>query len=331
MNSSEGNSTESSISYETQYTRYIKFGVFIALEPPALICNCALVYYLIVDRILRNTLHYHALLYLLIVTLVTNLIEVPRIIHYLRIGTVIPQTDLNCRIWIWCDWTLNGCINLLMLWASIERHLLIFHAHIFTTPKQRFYFHYLPPITSVVYLLLFYAGAIFIYPCEQQFDFSQPLCGYPCYTTYISISYYDLFAHTWIPEFCGILLDIGLVMRAAFRKRVGQQQQGIQWRKHRKMIIQLLILSSLYSTCQVPYASVILIQLFSSMPNFAADIQIVYFYYFFWLLVLLLPLVSIGCFTEIRNKIKKQLMQWMRLNTTVVPTTLTNFDGGHDR
>ncbi|CAF1590814.1 unnamed protein product [Rotaria magnacalcarata] len=225
MNSSEGNSTESPISYETQFTRYIKFGVFIALEPPALICNCALVYYLIVDQILRNTLHYHALLYLLIVTLVTNLIEVPRIIHYLHIGTVIPQTDLNCRIWIWCDWTLNGCINLLMLWASIERHLLIFHAHIFTTPKQRFYFHYLPPITSVVYLLLFYAGAIFIYPCEQQFDFSQPMCGYPCYTTYISISYYDLFAHTWIPEFCGILLDIGLVMRAAFRKRVGQQQQ----------------------------------------------------------------------------------------------------------
>jgi hypothetical protein len=65
MASSAINSTESSMSYETQQTRNIKFGLFVALEPPALICNCILVYYLIADRTLRHTIHYHAILALL--------------------------------------------------------------------------------------------------------------------------------------------------------------------------------------------------------------------------------------------------------------------------
>jgi hypothetical protein len=325
MNSSEDNSTEILVSYETQWTRNIKLGLFIALEPPALICNCVLVYYLIMDRTLRQILHYHAFLILLIVSLVTNLIEVPRIIHYLWIGMVIPQTDLNCRIWIWCDWTLNACLNDLMLWASLERHLLIFHVHLFTTATKRLFFHYLPPIVAIVYLMLFYAGAIFFYLCEQEFDFNEPLCGYPCYTTHINISYYDLFAHTWLPQFFGILLDIGLVLRAVFRKRVGLHQKGTQWGRYRKMIVQLLIVSNLYLACQIPYALVVLIQLFGSMPDFAAYVEIVYLYYLFWLLSLLLPLVCIGCLTQVTNRFKKSLKRLVRLNGSMAATTSSRF------
>jgi 7 transmembrane receptor (rhodopsin family) len=323
MISLQNNSTDSLISYETQWTRNIKFGLFVALEPPALICNGVLVYYLIADRKLRRALHYHAFLWLLIISLLTNLIEVPRILNYLHIGMVIPQTEMNCSIWMWCDYTLNGCVNALMLWASLERHLLIFHNHLHTTAKHRLFFHYLPPIGIIVYLILFYIGAIFVYPCEQQFDFNEPLCGYPCYTTYVNISYYDLFAHTWLPQLFGVMLDIILVVRAIYPKQVGQQQQAGQWRKSRKMIVQLLIISSLYLACQIPYALVLLIQLFSSRPDFAAYVQMVFFYYFFWLLTLLLPLVCIVCLRKVTNKVKKSLIQWIRPNNTVIRRAIT--------
>jgi hypothetical protein len=206
MASSPINSTESSIFYDTQHTRNIKFGLFVTLEPPALICNFILIYYLIVDRTLRQTLQYHAILALLIVTLLTNLIELPRITNYLRIGIVIPQTKINCLIWQWCDYSLFSAVNVYMFWISVERYLLIFRGGLYTTAKRRLLFHYFPLIIIIVYILLFYAVAIFIYPCELQLDFNQPLCGFPCYTTYANISLYDLIAHTIIKgeqaDFC---------------------------------------------------------------------------------------------------------------------------------
>jgi hypothetical protein len=321
MASSSINSTESSISYETQQTRFIKFVLFVALEPPALICNCILVYYLIVDRALRHTIHYHAILALLIVILLTNLVEVPRITNYLRIGIVIPQTNINCLFWQWCDYSLGSAFNVYMLWVSIERSLLIFHGGLYVTARRRLLFHYLPLTTIIVYILFFYAMAIFIYPCEPQVDFSQPLCGFPCYTNYANISLYDLFAHTMIPMALGMLCDTNLVIRVLFRKQVGLHHQRVQRRRYRKMVFQLLSISTVYLTCQIPYAVVICIQLFVNLPDWAAYMQIVYFYYLFWLLTLLLPLVCMGCMTEVTNKLKNVFIQSRIRNIMVVPMT----------
>jgi hypothetical protein len=159
----------------------------------------------------------------------------------------------------------------------------------------------------MVYIILFYIGAILIYPCEQQFDFTQPICGFPCYGSYPNIAYYDQFAHIWLPQFFGILLDVSLVMQAVFRKRLGQQQ-NVQWHKYRKMIVQFLAISSLYFICEIPTSLVLVIQLFGNVPDFGAYVQIVYFYYFFWLLSVLLPLVCMECLTEVRNAIKRSLM-----------------------
>jgi hypothetical protein len=321
MNVSDDNSTESLMLYETQQTRNIKFALFVSLEPSVLICNFVLIYYLIADRTLRQTLQYHAVLALLIATLLTNLVEVPRIIRYLQIGIVVPQTNINCLIWQWCDFLLFGTVNVLMLWTSIERSLLIFHGNLYATAKHRLFFHYLPPIGIIIYMIMFYIVAIFIYSCEEEFDFTQPLCGIPCYTTYRNISFYDLVAHTWIPLCFGIIIDISLIIRVIYRRRVGVQHQGAQWRRYQKMIIQLLLISSLYLTCQIPYASVVFLELFFTLPDFLSYIQMVYFYYSFWLLTLLLPLACMGCMSEVRNKIKNSFTQRMRQNMMVGPTT----------
>jgi hypothetical protein len=313
------NSTESSTFDDTQQTRNIKFGLFVTLEPAALICNFILVYYLIADRTLRKTLQYHAILALLIVTLSTNLIELPRITNYLRIGIVFPQTKINCLIRQWCDYALFSSVNLYMFWISFERYLLIFHDGLYRTAKRRLWFHYLPLISTFVYIVLFDAMAIFIYPCELQLDFNQPLCGFACYTNYANISLYDFIAHTIIPMSSGILLDTTLISRVLFRKRVGLQRQPGQHRKHRKMIFQLLIISSLYLACQVPFDAIVVIQLFVNLPDWVAYMEIVYFYYLFWLVTLLLPFACIGCMTEVIDKLKNSFMQRRRRNMAVVP------------
>jgi hypothetical protein len=321
MVSSKDNLTESTIFYETQQTRRIKFGLFVALEPPALICNFILIYYLIIDRTLRHTIRYHAILALLIVTLLTNLVELPRITNYLHIGIVIPQTKINCLIWQWCDYSLFSAVNLYMFWISVERYLLIFHGGLYTTAKRRLLFHYLPLIIIIVYILLFYVVAIFIYPCELQLDFNQPLCGFACFTSHANISLYDLIVHTLMPMSLGMLLDTSLMIRVLFRKPVGLHHQRVQRRRHRKMVIQLLSISSLYLTCQLPFNAVVFIQLFINLPDWTVYMQIVYFYYLFWLLTLLLPFVCIGCMTEVTNKLKNCFIQQRGRNMRVVPVT----------
>jgi hypothetical protein len=319
MASSLINTTESTVFYETEQTRFIKFGLFVALEPPALLCNIILVYYLIADRTLRHAIHYHAILALLIITLLANLIELPRITNYLRVGIVFPQTKINCLIWQWCDYALFSSVNLYMFWISFERYLFIFHGGLYRTAKRRLWFHYLPLISTFVYIVLFDAMAIFIYPCELQLDFNQPLCGFACYTTYANISLYDFIAHTIIPMSLGILLDTTLIIRVLFRKRVGLQHQPGQQRKNRKMIFQFLIISSLYLACQVPLDGIVFIQLFVNLPDWVAYMQIIYFYYLFWVVTLLLPFACIGCITEVINKLKNSFMQREIRNTAVVP------------
>ncbi|CAF1302470.1 unnamed protein product [Rotaria sp. Silwood1] len=176
------NNTNSFQLFETSSTRLAKFILFVSLEPPGLLCNFFLVYHLITDRVLRRTLHHHVVLVLLIVSLLTNTIEVPRVLAFLHIGFVTPATTTNCIIWQWCDFTLCSINNMLMWWMSIERHLLIFHSHLFDTSKRRWLLHYIPLLALVIYIAGFYAIVIFLYPCEPQPDYFSVLCGLPCFS-----------------------------------------------------------------------------------------------------------------------------------------------------
>lgn len=321
----EQNSTESSIFEETGEVRNLKFGIFVGLAPLGLICNIILIYNLIMDRALRRNLHYNTFLSLLTVTFLTNVIEVPRIIHYLHHGKVIPQNYFNCLFWQWCDYLLFSSVNLMVFWISVQRYLLIFHGNTYRTRKGRLIFHFIPLILIFVYLIIFYTVAIFIYPCEEQFDYDKPLCGFPCYTNYANISLYDLMAHSLIPLCLGILLDVTLVIRAMYRKRIGFRQSRAQWRKHRKMIFQLLLITSLFSSCQLPFNGVVFLQLFIVLPDLLTYIQIVYFYYLFWFLTLLLPMACMICLTEVMKNIKDFFMKRFRRTNTVVAATMMPF------
>jgi hypothetical protein len=320
MNTCDNNSI--SAFSETSITRNSKFGVFLVLEPPSLICNCFFVYYLITDRNLRTAVHQHVILALLIVSLLTNLIEIPRILHYLRIGIVTPQTTMSCLIWQWCDYLLYGQANVLMLWASFERHLLVFHSHLVGNARARFFTHYLPLFVIIIYLTLFYIVVIFAHPCHKHFDFTLPLCGQPCFTEDSVISLYDLLVHSWLPTFFIVLLSAGLVIRVVNR-RGSLLRQNIPWRKHRRMILQLLSISCLYLICMGPYTLIQVIDLLVGLSEAATYVKNFYLFYVYWLLTLLLPYVCIGCLPEVTNKVKKQVKRWINRKNFIAPASMT--------
>jgi hypothetical protein len=308
--------------FETVLTRNIKFGVLLVLEPPSLLCNLFFVYHLITDRNLRTAVHHHVILALLIVSLLTNLIEIPRILHYLRNGIVTPQTTISCLIWQWCDYLLYGLANVLMLWASFERHLLVFHNHLVSSSRGRFFSHYLPLFLIVIYLTVFYIVVIFAYPCQNHFDFYLPLCGQPCFIDTSILSLYDLFVHSWLPTFFIAILSAGLVIRVVNQKRT-LLHQNVPWRKHRRMILQLLSISCLYLICMGPYTLIQVINLLIGLSKTAAYIKDVYLFYVYWLLTLLLPYVCIGCLPEVTNKVKRQINSWIKRKNSVAPASMT--------
>ncbi|CAF1338538.1 unnamed protein product [Adineta ricciae] len=307
---------------ETTLSRYSKFSVFLVLEPPSVLCNSLFVFYLIKDRNLRLAIHHHAILALLIVSLLTNLIEIPRILHYLRTGSVGTHSSISCLLWQWLDYLFYGQANLLMLWASFERHILVFHGYLVSTSRGRLLIHYLPLLFIVFYLIFFYIIVIFFHSCEKQFDFTSPLCGQPCFTQYPVISLYDLFAHSWLPTFFITLFSVALVIRVINRKRP-VARQDIPWRKHRRMILQLLSISTLYFSCMGPYTLIQVIDSLIGLPSTAAYIKNVYLFYVYWLLTLLLPYVCIGCLPEVTNKIRRQVKNWNNRENMIMPTSLT--------
>jgi hypothetical protein len=85
------------------------------------------------------------------------------------------------------------------------------------------------------------------------------------------------------------------------------------------MVLQLLLISSLYIACVLSYALLTFIQLVTGPPDFAAYVQNIYFYYLFWLLTLLKPFVCIGCLPEVVRKIKQWWQKQLRRNTVLVP------------
>ena len=320
MDDLQANSTSPSslLIVESTLTRYLKFAVLLVLEPPALVCNSFLVYSLLSNGHLRTALQHHVILALLLVTLLSNLIEIPRVLHYLLVGVVRPESAVGCLIWQWCDYLLFALANMLMLWASFERHLLVFHSHLFSNQRTRFFLHYFPLAFIVLYLLLFYTILIFAYSCDSKFDFSKPLCGSPCFTDHSLLSLYDLLVHSWIPTLFIALFSVGLVLRVLYQKRLFLRQHG-QWRKYRRMILQLLSISFVYLICMGPYTLVQIIDLLAGLSPLMTYVENVYLFYVYWLLMLLLPFVCIGCVPELTNKLNRQLKKWICRTNTVMP------------
>lgn len=113
-----------------------------------------------------------------------------------------------------------------------------------TTKRGRFYAHYLPLILILSYILIFYVYAFFIYPCENAYEYNLPVCNaYPCYQDGPIIGIWDFFGNNILPGLLVSFVSMVLLIRVIRKRQC--LNQGIQWRKHRKMTIQLLSISTL--------------------------------------------------------------------------------------
>jgi hypothetical protein len=101
------------------------------------------------------------------------------------------------------------------------------------------------------YTFCFFVYAMLFFPCQNSFDYTSAYCAYACFFSSPVIVAYESLAHEAIPTVLIGLFSITLIIRVIARSR--RLRQTMNWKKYRKMTIQLVSVSTLYFATTFPY------------------------------------------------------------------------------
>ncbi len=278
-------------SKSSELSNTFQFWSLLILGIPSLVCSLFILYQYLSDRIRRHALHNHTILIILMANIILILTDFSWMLDSLRRpGHVLLSTPAFCMIWWFLDFTLYNTQTIILAWASIERHVLIFHSKLVSTPKTKFYYHYLPPIILLIYLVCFYLGVIYFPPCNNKFEYSSIECGsHPCYLNIKYLALWDSIVHNVLPTLIIALFSLALLYRVIVQKK--RIRESIQWQQHRRMSMQLLPLSAVYLFLNFPLTIIMLVQLFQDKGlrfDFGGQL---YIFFLTYSVTLLLPFV----------------------------------------
>ncbi|CAF0991115.1 unnamed protein product [Adineta steineri] len=228
----------------------IEFSLFLIGQIVSIPCYIFVLYHFLAHKITRRALHNHVIIILLIYNFIDLTVDLSLTMTYSLFDIVSPFSPIICLLWQFIDYGIwYGTISL-MFWASVERHILVFHSNIIRTKQRRIILHYIPLLFFSLYTPILYFYLIFLYPCDHIFLSTHVRCGSLCYFYLAPIwfIYYDTLAHYTIPILLITLFSSILILR--FIKQKSRLKQAIKWRQCRKMIIQLsLIFLSTHVRC----------------------------------------------------------------------------------
>ncbi|CAF3360585.1 unnamed protein product [Rotaria sp. Silwood2] len=298
----------------------VRFWIILLFYIPSIICSLFVFYHFIINRTLRQALHNHVIFLLLFINLIVQLTSIPWILNYYRLGNVWPQNPLFCLTWIFIDEALYITTTILFAWATIERHILIFHDQLVSTKYKFIFFHYLPIVIILLYCISYNIIAIILPPCENKFDYTQLVCGYPlCYYEFPFVATWDVVVNDIIPTIIIIFSSIALLLRVVYQKY--RMRRPIRWRNHRKMTIQLISISVLYLILYIPKMLMEFIYICGISEDFGADFMS-YAEFFAYYGIVFLPFVCTGSMPELKSSIKKIFPYWQQQTRIVGPQTI---------
>ena len=294
----------------------VHFGLLLTLMLVSLPCLIFLLYQLLTTRTLFSSLNNHVVIALLLGNGIQTLMELPMHLSFWYTGFVWPPTLSYCLYWTFMEYYLFTTNALLMVWASAERHILIFDRHLFDTWLKRLCRHYLPICFCFVYPLGYYIGFIFFYPCDSFYDTMDSNCVTACFIRASTVmNIYEQTVHGFVPTLLVVILSISLLVRVLWQKR--RMTRSLTWRKNRKMTIQLLSVSCLFFFANVGFYTTTLAITIGYID--VGSLLYAWVYLIAMCLPPLLPFVCLACLPELRSKIKCSGL--VRRNRLVRPVT----------
>jgi len=276
-----------------------RFLLYLLLDIPAIICSLTILTVFFIDRQCRNALQNHAIIFLIIIVLICQVWVIPIYIDQLRVQEHWSMPIKFCYAWRYIDSSCFAATPVLLSWLSFERNILIFNNNFYNNRKNKILFHYIPPSFLVTYIFIFYSYAIFFPPCENTFD---ALCGGVCFFYVTWLSLWDLIGHNIIPTFLIIVFNITVVIRTIQHKK--RLNQAVQWRKLRRMTLQLVSMSSLFLIFCLPATICFSLLPFGTFNTDALFNVLPYAAYFSYYPQLLLPFICFFNIPELSAKTK---------------------------
>lgn len=138
------------------------------------------------------------------------------IIHYYYFHFTLFPAPIFALIWVFIDFVFEMTQIMLFAWATIERHILIFHSGSVSTKKKRFFIHHLPITLIITYCMVYYGIIIFAPPCVYTFSniVLYGITSNPCiYKTIPFIAKWDWIVNQIIPTFIIIIFSLALLIR----------------------------------------------------------------------------------------------------------------------
>jgi hypothetical protein len=234
---------------------------------------------------------------------------------------VYPSTETFCSLWTWIHYSLNIINLFLMGFLSIEQNVLIFKPQILRSKRGRYILHYCPIIFCLIYPPTFYIGAIFICPCINTYDYTQLLCTWPCYFGNQILSTIDLFFNNYTPLIIIPLFCMSVYLRVLYHRQV-MQAQALRWRRDKRLILHLFMISTLYLSMWMPLQIAGLVNLYWD-SSFLVQAQIDYMYLFPYLIHIIYPFIVRFIIHTKNNKFNRNVAAVQPNNTAgIQPYTI---------
>jgi hypothetical protein len=239
-------------------------------------------------------------------SLICELTDIPWLLFFYQRGVAWQRTPTFCLIWKYIDITVYVATSKLVAWTSIERHILIFHDKWVSTKKKRLFVHYIPFVSITAYCLIYYAFTICIDQCNKRFYYNVMYCGYTsCVYRYPAVLYFEFISGGILCSLIIALFSITLVIRTVWQKR--RAHQPVRWRKHRKMTIQLLFITSLFYVIYLPPVVLAVARLLG-MPSYIGNDYSVFISQFLsYYITFLFPFACLSSLPQLRTRIRNTI------------------------
>ena len=125
--------------------------LFSGMMALSILCYVFVFYHFSTNSTVRRRLNNHVILLLLAIYFIQTIFDTPLHLDFFRRGIYWPPSLNYCFLLLMLDYVTYEIALQLMLWASIERHILIFNPSMFNTPKRRLLGHFLPLSYCFIY------------------------------------------------------------------------------------------------------------------------------------------------------------------------------------
>ncbi|CAF3328959.1 unnamed protein product [Rotaria socialis] len=311
---------------EISLPRPIRFWLMLLFNVPSVICDFCIIMHIMMNRRRRSALHNHAIFIVILFNLPVQIIDINFHLLFLHYGSVQPPKPIVCLIWWLNDYGFYIGGIMVMAWLAIERHILVFHKQWIANLTGRLFLHYLPMATIVTYILLFYIIVIFFLNCEDTYDYKLPICNAsPCYQNYGILGMWEFIFNTTTPILVEGIASILFILRIIWQKQ--RLRHSVEWRKQRRLTIQLLLMSGLNMSFNLPIYLIPLAHLCGLPPEYGVQPEL-YFFFLGYFVIFLFPFICLRQYPELRKSLKRKILcmtsQHHHATATVAPTLKKN-------